>query len=119
MTLDQQTKHFETLVEKMRQTMLRKGNDYSTQDDRLSNFKQAGAITNTHPAKVALIVAAIKISRMCALIDSGKKPENEAMEDTSLDLCCYAILNDAVLNEHKVSNGKFATDGHATSNKSH
>lgn len=86
------------MVDKMRQIMLSKGNDYSN-TDRLANFKQVGAICNMHPAKVALVLMAVKISRLCNLLDSGAKPENEALQDSSLDLSVYSILNDACLNE--------------------
>jgi hypothetical protein len=98
MTTQQQQEHFEKLMDKMRKTMLSKGNDYSN-NDRLANFKQVGAICNISPAKVALVLMAVKISRLCNLLDSGVKPENEAMADTSLDLAVYSILNDACLNE--------------------
>lgn len=101
MTQEQQTKLFEMIVDKMRGTMLRKGNDYAT-EDRLSNFKQTGYIVNMHPAKSTLALAAVKISRMASLLDSGKQPENEAIEDTARDLCCYAVLNYMVLVEEGV-----------------
>lgn len=98
MTQAEQTQLFEKLVDRMRGTMLKKGNDYATAD-RLSNFKQTGYITNLPPAKTTLALCAVKISRMSSLLDSGKKPENEAIEDTARDLCCYAILNYMVMVE--------------------
>jgi len=88
----------EKLFDKMRSTLLKKGNDYSN-EDRLSNFKQVGTLCGLHPAKVALVVAAIKITRLCNLLDSGKKPENESIEDSALDLCNYGILDYLILLE--------------------
>ena len=96
MTQAEQAQLFEKIVDKMRATMLKKGNDYSTAD-RLSNFKQTAFITNIHPAKSTLALASVKISRMSSLLDQGKKPENEAIEDTALDFCNYALLNYMVL----------------------
>lgn len=91
-------RHFDDLVAKLDSTMNSKGNDYSI-GDRLSNFKQVGAITNLSPAKVALVLAAVKISRMCALLDQGRNPQNESVQDTALDLTAYGILTSALLNE--------------------
>lgn len=104
MTPQEQLAHFNKLVDRMRQTLISKGNDYAgkTADaDRLTNFKQAGYITGINPVKSALNVAAIKISRICTLLDAGSKPDNESVEDSSLDLIVYAILTNALLNEEK------------------
>lgn len=99
MTSTQQQEHFDKLVARMRDTMLSKGNDYAT-DDRLANFKQAAAITNLQPVQVALVMIAVKISRLSNLLAAGKTPENEAVADTTLDLAVYAILTDALIQEN-------------------
>lgn len=98
MTQSQQQEAFERLVDKMRGIMLKKGNDYSNAD-RLSNFKQVGAVCNISSAKVALVLASVKISRITNLLDSGAKPNNESLEDSAIDLCIYSILNYMVLSE--------------------
>lgn len=99
-----QTKHFEDLVTRMRETMLKKGNDYAGKSDdvdRLSNFKQTAYINNVSPAKAAMILIGIKMTRLTSLLDSGLKPENESVQDTCLDLCNYTVLLDAIVNESK------------------
>jgi hypothetical protein len=102
MTQTQQTEHFEKLVDKARQIMLKKGNDYAAGiEDRLVNFKTPGALLNQHPAKVALNLMAVKISRLSNLLDSKQAPNFESIEDTSLDLFVYSILLDSILNEAK------------------
>jgi hypothetical protein len=78
--------------------MFAKGDDYAN-TDRLSNFKQVGYLCGLHPAKVALVLQAVKISRLCNLIDSGKTLKNESLLDSSLDDVIYGILTDAVLRE--------------------
>ncbi len=98
-TQSQQTQHLEKLVDKVRQTMLRKGNDYSN-DDRLFNFKSAGFITDQNAALCCLTLIAIKITRLTSLLRAGKTPNNESIKDTSLDLVCYSILLDMIL-EHE------------------
>lgn len=98
-TQQEQTLHFEKLVDKMRQTLLKKGNDYST-GDRLFNFKSAGYITGTSSAISCLNLIAIKITRLSSLLNSGKLPDNESIKDTTLDLACYAMLLDMII-EHE------------------
>jgi len=104
MNQQQQQEHFEKTVDKLRRLMLLKGNDYAGKgqnDDRLYNFKAPAGLINVHPAKVALTLMSVKISRMITLLDSGETPNFEAINDTSLDLIVYAILNDAILTEEK------------------
>lgn len=88
---DQQTA-FENLVTQMRETLLKKGNDYSGKDDRLKNFKQVGHITNAGAEQACLTLIAVKVSRLGQLYASGAKPENESVKDNLLDLCCYSVL---------------------------
>lgn len=92
MTQPELTEEFMVLVKKMEETLIRKGNDYSNAD-RLSNFKQVAAIMGGHPAKVAMGLMVVKISRINNLVDSGKGIENESLEDSALDLCVYSLLN--------------------------
>lgn len=100
MTISEQEEHFNKLIEKMRTTMLKKGNDYSTKD-RLGIFKVVAGMCNVTPLKVCQIMMCLKIQRMINLTDQGLSPENESVQDTSVDLACYAILSDAILNEPK------------------
>lgn len=98
MTTEQQLSHFEKKVDEIRRMLKSKGDDYS-QGDRLSNFKQVGALLDIPPAKVALTLMAVKIQRESNLLAPGKTPNFEGIRDTSLDLIVYAFLNDMVLEE--------------------
>ena len=100
MTSTQQQKHIELIFERAKTLMLSKGNDYST-EDRLKIFKAVGQTCSMHPAKVALVLATVKIHRMCNLLDQGKQVENESVDDTAIDFICYGILTHAILTEPK------------------
>jgi hypothetical protein len=97
-------KCFEDTVTQMREMLLKKSNDYNgtaIEVDRLSNFKDVGAVTKTPPAKTALTLISLKVSRLTSLYDKGTPPENESVADSSIDLLCYAMLHHAILNETK------------------
>lgn len=90
MNLKDQVSFFDGFVSRMRETMLKKGNDYSGAD-RLSNFKLGGAIIGLSGSKQALALISTKVARLGQLID-GKIPNNESKDDTLLDLANYTIL---------------------------
>ena len=90
--------YFELLVSRMRSMLTKKGNDYANKD-RLDNFKNAGNVCGIHPGVTCLNLMAVKINRAANLINSGAKPENESLQDTALDLACYSLLFNAIMNE--------------------
>jgi hypothetical protein len=97
--------HFENVVTKMRETLLKKGNDYSGKDrdtDRLNNFKNAAAVCGIKPEITCLNLIAVKINRAANLIAAGVKPENESLQDTAIDLACYSILFSAIINDKQI-----------------
>lgn len=100
MKLEQQTNFFDYFVEKMRDTLLKKGNDYSN-SDRLSNFKLAGNITGVGAELNALNLIATKVARLGVLLNSDGIPNNESIEDSILDLANYAILLGMVIEDGK------------------
>jgi uncharacterized membrane protein YjjP (DUF1212 family) len=91
MTRTEQEKVFADLMVKCGDILLKKGNDYATVD-RLSNFKEAGAVINIPPHMVALTMATIKISRIKSLSITCATPENESVQDSWIDLINYSIL---------------------------
>lgn len=93
------------IIQKMRETLLQKGNDYAAgSEDRLINFKTPGDWVGVHPAKIALAVMAIKVTRLAGLLDSGKAPNFESLVDNALDLCVYSVLDHAILTEKQNRN---------------
>ncbi len=100
MTLEQQQHHFERMINKMAGIMMSKGNDYAN-EDRLSNFKLAGAISGISAEVNCLSLIATKVARLGNLLNSKEKPNNESIRDSVLDLANYAILLDMILSEKK------------------
>jgi len=100
MTIQEQEKYFNKFVEEMRTTLFKKGQDYSN-EDRLSNFKVAGAIVGLTPEMVALTISAVKIARLATLFNSKSAPQNESVNDSVLDLTNYGMLLSMIINEDK------------------
>lgn len=100
MTIDQQQRHFERMINKMAEVMMSKGDDYAN-TDRLSNFKTAGAIVGVSPEVNCLSLIATKVARLGVLLNSKETPNNESIRDSVLDLANYAILLDMLLSEKK------------------
>jgi hypothetical protein len=90
MTLTEQIEFFDEFVNKMRTTLLSKGDDYAS-EDRLSNFKVAANLVGTTPEKIALTMLGIKLARLSVLLN-GKTPKNESIEDSVMDGANYFVL---------------------------
>jgi len=99
MTKQEQATSLEATFEKMRSTLLSKGDDYST-DDRLSNFKLAGAICGLTPQQQCLSLIATKVARLGVLLGSKDSPKNEPIMDSVLDLVNYAVLLSMIMEEN-------------------
>lgn len=91
MNLETQIKHFAEITEQMASIMLHKGNDYAN-DDRLSNFKVAGASCGITAELNCLSLMATKVARLGVLLNNDKTPNNESIQDSLLDLANYTIL---------------------------
>ena len=95
MTEAQQTVHIAEFFNNMEKTILSKGNDYAN-EDRLSNFKLAGAISGMTAEQNCLSLIATKVARLGVLLKSNKPAENESISDSLLDLANYAVLLDQI-----------------------
>ena len=100
MNKQDQEAYFNAFVEKMRATMLAKGDDYAGQD-RLDNFKRAGAITGIGAPMQCLSLIATKVARLSSLIGGNKDPRNESVDDSILDLTNYSVLLAMVIQDLK------------------
>ncbi len=76
----------------------RKNNDYAEDNDAFSNFKFAAEFADIPVTKAFQVLIGVKIARLKELLN-GKVPQNEAVEDTLLDLANYATLLILYLNE--------------------
>lgn len=100
MNKKQQEKHFKSMTKKMNKVMFSKGDDYAN-EDRLSNFKLAGAISGGNAETNCLNLIGTKVARLGVLINSkGNKPNHESIEDSILDLANYAILLSMIVSEN-------------------
>ena len=106
MNKQEQEKHFDKVTEKMRETMLSKGNDYANAD-RLSNFKLAGNISGLNAELNCLSLISTKVARLGVLLNSKEKPNNESVNDSVLDLANYAVLLSMILSEKNTCCGNW------------
>lgn len=105
MNKEQQEKHLEHIFSKMREIMLKKGNDYATQD-RLSNFKLAGNICGISPEIQCLSLIATKVARLSVLLNNQNKPNYESISDSIIDLINYSALLDMLLFDKEEKKGE-------------
>ena len=104
MNSENQHVHITFFTNKIKSTLNGKGDDYST-NDRLSNFKFAGAITGVSPEINCLNLIATKVARLGVLLKSRVEPKNESIKDSVLDLACYAVLLDELIEDRKEEKG--------------
>ena len=91
MTKEEQQIFFDEYINKMRDVLLNKGDDYANAD-RLSNFKMAGLIAGGNAQLNCLNLIATKVARLGVLLNSKDKPKNESISDSIMDLANYALL---------------------------
>ena len=75
-----------------------KSEDYATETDILQNFKSAGGNIGISAELQCLSLIATKVARLGNLL-SGKKPNNESIADSILDLSNYTDLLYCLVNE--------------------
>lgn len=76
----------------------KKGSDYASSSDVLSNFKCSAMMCDLPVDKIFQVMCAIKFCRWVQLT-SGKTPKNESLMDTIIDSAAYLKLYNAYLNE--------------------
>lgn len=91
MQLEQELKEFTSFWERAKEIVIKKGNDYAS-DDRLSNFKLVAQICHLQPEQVAMVMIATKAVRLGELIGAGKEASNESVADSLLDNSNYSFL---------------------------
>jgi hypothetical protein len=70
MTKEEQQEFFDEYINKMRDVLLNKGDDYANAD-RLSNFKMAGQIAGGNAQLNCLNLIATKVARLGVLLNSN------------------------------------------------
>jgi hypothetical protein len=97
MTHEQQSKLLGEFYAEKKNILKLKGEDYAN-EDVLSNFKSAGANISISAELQCLSLIATKVARLGNLL-SGKKPNNESISDSILDLSNYTDLLYCLVNE--------------------
>jgi len=100
MTKKEQMAVFGYLTNEMKKTLFSKGDDYAN-EDRLSNFKLAGAISGGNASTNCLNMISTKVARLGNLLNKNEGPNNESIDDSVLDLANYAVLLYMIINENK------------------
>jgi hypothetical protein len=103
MNIKEQQVSFNEFVELMENTLIKKGNDYAN-EDRLSNFKLAGSVCGLSAEQNCLSLIATKVARLGVLLKTNK-PNNESIQDSVLDLACYATLLYMIIDEKSKTQG--------------
>ena len=99
MTHEEQLKHMDSFFDRMKEIMNSKGDDYAN-EDRLSNFKLAGKISQISPEQQCLSLIATKVARIGVLLTT-KYPKHESVNDSIIDLANYTLLLDMILTDAK------------------
>ncbi len=88
-----------------------KGHDYGM-DNFLRASVTATSLTRRHmtPSDVAACLLGIKLARYAELTTKGKKPENESLHDTVVDLINYILLMERERRTDEVFNRKQADE---------
>ena len=86
---------FHKMLDKMREIHNKKNEDYSESNNAFSNFEISAEILKhfkypTDQIYVALI--STKLARLSALLNSERKPNNESIRDSFIDLANYVLL---------------------------
>lgn len=99
MKTEEQTKLFKEFIQKQEDILLKKRNDYAN-NDVMSNFKQVSNITGMTPEQSILVLIATKVARLGNLFQ-GKKPNNESIDDSIIDMANYCFLLYCIREEQK------------------
>lgn len=97
MEKSKQIELYHQIDEKILKVANSKAHDYATKDV-LNNFKTVSAAAKelglnvTDPTNYALFMVLLKIARISNLINTGKRPNNESIDDSFLDGINYLKL---------------------------
>lgn len=91
---------FMEIIEEIRQTHLKKSQDYGDPSDPLANVRSGAEMVGIEPWRGCLIRVADKVQRIKTFCHEGKLA-NEGFEDALLDLASYAIIALVMFREEK------------------
>lgn len=89
----------ERMISKCQDTLLKKGTDYSSDTDRLSNFKEAAKRKGITPYQVLGVYMDKHVTAVDNFISRGKL-ESEPIEDRLMDIINYCMLLVALIEDN-------------------
>jgi hypothetical protein len=92
MNREVQERAFDSITARMKEILMRKGDDYSNGEDRLSCFKKGGSLAGVTAESQCLSLLTNKVVRLSELLNSDTEPQNETINDTLDDLGNFVIL---------------------------
>lgn len=105
------TNHVEEILNRSKAIHLKKREDYASDPtaNPFENFDRANGIISWFPAQYASFASHIgtKLARLGSLLTTGKTPNNEALDDTFLDLITYCALFYGYWKEKQIDDSEF------------
>ena len=83
---------FEEALQRIREVHNKKKADYSSKNNRYSNFELASQFSGVPTPQTFEVLIGIKQARLLELFQPGRTAYNEPIEDTLLDRAIYSIL---------------------------
>lgn len=84
------------LLDKIRTIHEKKNSDYAAVNSPFENFERSAKLSswfNSDADKSFVVLIGTKLARLATLLnDKNKKPNNESIDDSFLDLATYCIL---------------------------
>lgn len=94
-------KDFDNYLKKIKDLVIKKSKDYSNEEDAYINFKISSQIANIRIEQTFLVFLSTKIARLKELLVNKKKPNNESIQDTLMDIAVYSLLLAIYLDRNK------------------
>ena len=94
-------------IELIKQTLDSKSKEYSTDEDKLHNFKEASKVSGEHPAKCLqgfVLKHLVSYFDMLNQIQQGKKFDRKYLDEKFGDIINYFILQEAIFVEYGIVN---------------
>lgn len=91
-TIEKLEVEFDALVKSELELLRTKGEDYSINKDRLSNFYEVAQFSGLSPQMVVFSRIATKMVRMKALLSNNKDPNHESLDDSISDCRNYLFF---------------------------
>lgn len=104
MTIEERQKIAERVFQKCLETLEKKGADYSSKEDSLSNFKRNAERLGLTKYQIWLIYFMKHIDSVCnAVKNNPENPqvESEPLESRIVDIINYALILQALLEENE------------------